>query len=752
MTALPRSELTPILVGLGLAMLLSALDQTIVAAAMPSIAAQFADYEHLSWIVTAYLVAGVVATPLYGKLADIHGARIMMLIGVAIFMAGSLACALAPGMVFLAAARLLQGLGGGALISLAQTLIAELVTPQERGRYQTYFSAVFVASSIAGPILGGLFSQYAHWSLIFWINLPLGAAAWIAVDRRLAALPVRSHPHALDYPGAALLALASGALVLSLGRDGAGPSLPLAAVSLAAFLAFARRQRTAPEPMIPLSILTEPVIRNATVSSSFGLGTFVGLSVTAPLYFQNVLGLTASQSGLALIPIMAATVTGATISGRTMASARSYKTLPLAALAAARRRRHPRRGFSAGVAAGRARSFAHPRQFRRRRHASGGDRLRPERRAPPRSRLGDGGDAVLPAARLRDHRRPVRRADRPRRRRGGRWRGVSAGPRRDGDLRGAVLRLSGTHGGKAPARPMSRLGRGKDSRPRRGSTRRLRQQIAKNAGQDPPSEFSGVEIPMHAAASAGRTLAAALLVAGALGAAPSRAADDKPTTTAVMEMLGISSGEDVSKIDYSERPRLALPGGARPAPEKPAQKGQPRQAAAVAPVVSGSGRSSEALIDPPAAYKVPTKNLDAYGTKSSWWNPMTLMGGDERKVEADGPRDGVVMSAARMIMPDLGRPKKPEAAPAKPTYDRSKEPTDAPSDGLAQNLARRFAPELVGRTAIEDEPAQAAKPQAGRRAGARGAAPEPTDPPSDGFAMSAVRAIMPDFGKGSAQK
>jgi len=333
MTALPKSELRPILVGLGLAMLLSALDQTIVAAAMPSIAAQFADYEHLSWIVTAYLVAGVVATPLYGKLADIHGARVMMLIGVAIFAVGSLACALAPGMMWLAAARALQGLGRGALISLAQTLIAELVTPQERGRYQTYFSAVFVASSIAGPILGGLFSQYAHWSLIFWINLPLGAAAWLAVDRRLARLPVRSHPHKMDYPGAALLALASGALVLSLGRDGSGPSLPLIAVSLAAFLAFARRQRTAPEPMIPLSILTEPVIRDATISSSFGLGAFVGLSVTAPLYFQAIMALTASQSGLALIPIMAATVTGATVSGRTMAAARSYKTLPLAALA-----------------------------------------------------------------------------------------------------------------------------------------------------------------------------------------------------------------------------------------------------------------------------------------------------------------------------------------------------------------------------------------------------------------------------------
>jgi EmrB/QacA subfamily drug resistance transporter len=336
-------DLRQVMLGLGLAMLLSALDQTIVATALPTIGAELGDFERLPWIVTAYLVAATTVTPLYGKLADIHGRRVMLLVGVAIFLVGSVACALAPSMTLLAVARAFQGLGGGGLISLAQTVVADLVLPRERGKYQTYFSAVFVTSSVAGPALGGFFAQYLHWSLIFWINVPLGALAFFMTNARLARLPEQRHPHRLDWLGAIWLALAASLLLLALGRSetpGGAPGLSLQAVapfaaSTLCWTLFALRTRRVEEPFIPLSVLTNSIARAATLASAFGLGAFVGLSVVMPLYFEGALGLTASQSGLALIPLMIATVIGATVSGRTMAVVENYKRLPLAALALA---------------------------------------------------------------------------------------------------------------------------------------------------------------------------------------------------------------------------------------------------------------------------------------------------------------------------------------------------------------------------------------------------------------------------------
>ena len=328
------------MVGLGLAMLLSALDQSIVATALPTIGAELGDFERLPWIVTAYLVAATVVTPLYGKLADIHGARVMLLAGVSIFIAGSIACALAPSVIVLVAARALQGSGGGGLIALAQTVVADLVSPRERGRYQTYFAAVFVTSSVAGPLLGGFFSQHLRWTLIFWINLPLGLAAIQATNARLKRLPQRRHPHRVDIPGAALLVLASGLLVLGLGWGGtrfawgSAPVLATLAASALFWALFLWRARRAREPLIPLSVLGDPVVRDATLSSACGLGAFVGLTAVMPIYFQSALGLSADRSGVALMPLMLATVAGATFSGRAMARLKRYKRPSLALLVA----------------------------------------------------------------------------------------------------------------------------------------------------------------------------------------------------------------------------------------------------------------------------------------------------------------------------------------------------------------------------------------------------------------------------------
>lgn len=336
-----RSDIRDIMVGLGLAMLLSALDQTIVSTALPTIGKDLNDFAHLPWIVTAYLVAATAVTPLYGKLADIHGARIMLLVGIVTFVAGSIACALAPSMKLLALARAVQGLGGGGLIALAQTVIADLVKPRERGRMMTYFSIVFVVSNLAGPVLGGVFAQHLHWSLIFWINLPLGVAAFFLTYAKLSRLPQRRHPHRLDWAGALLIVLASTSSLLAMSWGGVRYAwdspriIALLVASVSFWLLFAWRTNTAREPLIPLAVLTNGVVRDATLSGAFGLGAFVALTIYLPIYFEGVFALQAGESGLALIPLTVGTVTGATISGRLMSRVRHYKAMPLVALAGA---------------------------------------------------------------------------------------------------------------------------------------------------------------------------------------------------------------------------------------------------------------------------------------------------------------------------------------------------------------------------------------------------------------------------------
>ncbi len=334
---LARAEIRRVMVGLSLAMLLSALDQTIVATALPTIGAELGGFADSPWIVTSYLIASTIVTPLYGKLADIHGGRIMLLIGIAVFVGGSIACALSPNMAILIVARALQGAGGGGLISLAQTVIADLVTPLERGRYQTYFAAVFVTSSIAGPALGGFFAHYMRWSLIFWINIPLGALAFSIANQTLKRLPNRRHPHRLDSLGGLLLAAASGLLALALGGRGGQVSTigGLLVLDALFWVLFAWRIARAEEPFIPLGLLQNPVARDATICGAFGLGAFIGLSVIMPVYFEGVLGLSSDQSGAALIPIMAGTVVGATISGRMMPHIRRYKIPAIVGLASA---------------------------------------------------------------------------------------------------------------------------------------------------------------------------------------------------------------------------------------------------------------------------------------------------------------------------------------------------------------------------------------------------------------------------------
>ena len=336
--ALSRVEIRRIIFGLMMAMLLAALDQTIVATALPTIGRDLGDIDHLPWVVTAYLLSATSAVPIYGKLSDIHGRRIMLLVSISTFLVGSIFCALAPTMGALVAARLLQGAGGGGLLALSQTIVGDIMSPRERAGYQVYFASAFTAASVAGPVLGGFFAEHLTWSMIFWINLPLGALALALTWAPLKRLPRNERRHKLDIAGAVLLVASSSTLLLALswagGRFGwvAAPTLGLLALSAALLAGLSLRLRTAAEPLIPLEVLRDRVVLAATCTATLSVGLFLGLAIYAPLLFETVRGLSASQSGLALLPLMVGTVGGTLMSGRAMARLEHYKRLPLAAV------------------------------------------------------------------------------------------------------------------------------------------------------------------------------------------------------------------------------------------------------------------------------------------------------------------------------------------------------------------------------------------------------------------------------------
>jgi EmrB/QacA subfamily drug resistance transporter len=335
---LTHPEIRAIVLGIMLAMFLGALDQTIVATALPTIGRHFGNLDDLSWVVTAYLLTATATTPLYGKLSDIYGRRGLMLAAIGIFIAGSLACALAPSMTALILGRALQGLGGGGLMALAQTIIADIVSPRERGRYQGYIGAVFATSSVGGPVLGGFLTEHLDWSLIFWINLPLGLAALGMTSSVLRLVPFRPRQHRLDLIGAALMMSASIALLLALswgGRrfDWISPAIgALLLTSAVLWGLFAWRLVSAKEPFLPLTVLGNPVVRCAALAGACNMGTLVGMTIFVPLYFEVVLHMSAGQSGLALIPLMGATVLSSTVTGRLMTHIEHYKRMPLIGL------------------------------------------------------------------------------------------------------------------------------------------------------------------------------------------------------------------------------------------------------------------------------------------------------------------------------------------------------------------------------------------------------------------------------------
>ena len=335
-----RAQLRPALIGLMLVLTLSALDQNIVATALPRIVSDLGGVSHLSWIVTAYVLTSTITMPLYGKLSDQYGRKPLLYAAIGIFLAGSMLAALAQTMTQLIFYRAVQGLGAGGLFPLVQISIGDMVSPRERGRYQGLFGAVFTGCSVAGPVLGGIITDTLSWHWIFYVNLPVGAAAigFISVGLRRPAAAIH---HRIDYGGAALLALGTTGLLLVLSLGGSSydwTSPEIIGCALAALVSiplFILQEHRSIEPVMPLHLFANRTVALSWIVLAL---TFTGMSAATvffPLFFQLVLGIAPANSGLLTGPLMLGIVASSVMGGRLVTRTGRYKRLPVTGLAAA---------------------------------------------------------------------------------------------------------------------------------------------------------------------------------------------------------------------------------------------------------------------------------------------------------------------------------------------------------------------------------------------------------------------------------
>ena len=332
--ALTHRQILLVFSGLMLGMFLAALDQTIVGTALPTIVNSLHGLNHMSWVVTAYLLTSTISTPLYGKLSDQFGRKGIFQFAIVVFLVGSALAGLSQNMFELIAFRGIQGLGAGGLMAMAMTIIADVVSPRERGRYQGYFGATFALSSIAGPLLGGVFTTYLSWRWIFYINLPIGILA-LVVTSAVLKLPFRRQSHRIDFLGAGLMMVGVTAALLVTVWGGTqyrwgSPVIVVLALTSAAFIGtFVVWEHYAAEPILPPSLFRIGVFRTASTVSFLLSMVMFGAIIYLPLYLQLVDGVSIVVSGLLMVPLMLGLLTSSIVSGQIVTRTGRYKPMPI---------------------------------------------------------------------------------------------------------------------------------------------------------------------------------------------------------------------------------------------------------------------------------------------------------------------------------------------------------------------------------------------------------------------------------------
>jgi EmrB/QacA subfamily drug resistance transporter len=335
---LSHRERRIIIMTMMLPVFMGSIDQSILASSLPTIGRVFGDLHDLPWVITSYLIAATALTPLYGKFADIHGRRASLMAALGIYMVGSLVSASSTGLWMLIAGRIVQGCGGGGLVTTSQMVLGDIAPPKDRAKYYAYFSIAFTSAGACGPALGGWICEHLHWSLIFLWKFPFcliaGTLAWNILRR----LPRYDRPHRLDVLGAILVMAASSAFMLALNLGGvrypwfSTPVVTLILCALVLGIAFVMRLLAAAEPLIPIAVLADPTARLATMAHCFGWGSLIGLNIFLPMYLQSMLGWSPTDAGLSLVVLMVTLNASAGLSSQLIGRVKHYKALPMAFL------------------------------------------------------------------------------------------------------------------------------------------------------------------------------------------------------------------------------------------------------------------------------------------------------------------------------------------------------------------------------------------------------------------------------------